>query len=254
MSTRSTNPTHVVQGEEISNCGHGTTMVEQERPAAVEEYVERLNNRYLEIKTKYQSGTGLEGHREEGMKANFEVLKQFWSEPKHARLIDATMVRFCVAYATESLLGGDMRKSYRLALLGIYLATWLKLGKDTFLEALRGMPVKSSNKQTVLDFQNSMSKIGTERELVLFLSKQIPCSCLDGDKKNAKQDPKTGRCSYCNKESPRMELKNCSRCKFVHYCSKECQIADWRAGHKKDCERYKREREQGAAYKAQLRR
>ncbi len=176
----------MVLGEEISECGHGSTMVEQERVVAVNWYIERLNNRYEEIKNKYQSGNELGGHRQEGMKANFEILEQFWSEQKHEKLIDAKTIRFIVAYATESALGGDRRLSYRLALLGTYLATWFKLGKDIFLEALRGKPVASCNQQIVMDFQASMGKIGTERGLALFLSKQIPCACLDEDNKNAK--------------------------------------------------------------------
>jgi hypothetical protein len=253
--SRPSNPTRVVLGEEISDCGHGSTLVEPERVVAVNWYVERLNNRYEEIKNKHQSGNELDGHRREGMQANFEVLEQFWSERKHVKLIDAKMIRFIVAYATESSLGGDRRLSYRLALLGTYLATWFKLGKDPFLEALRGKPVASSNQETMMDFQASMAKIGTERGLGLFLSKQIPCSCLDEDKKNAKETPKTGRCSYCNSEDrPKTELKRCSQCKAVHYCSKECQVKDWKAGHKKDCVECKRENEMRAAFKAQMRR
>jgi SAM-dependent MidA family methyltransferase len=30
-------------------------------------------------------------------------------------------------------------------------------------------------------------------------------------------------------------LKNCSRCKQVHYCSRECQAAHWKSGHKENC-------------------
>jgi hypothetical protein len=56
---------------------------------------------------------------------------------------------------------------------------------------------ESPNIQTMVDFQASLAKIGTDRGLVLFLVKQIPCSCLDEEKKNAKQAPKTGRCNYC---------------------------------------------------------
>ena len=45
-------------------------------------------------------------------------------------------------------------------------------------------------------------------------------------------------CDYCKKvqnvnESGR--LQRCSRCKAKLYCSKDCQTADWRAGHKLLC-------------------
>jgi hypothetical protein len=91
--------------------------------------------------------------------------------------------------------------------------------------------------------------------LGLFLSKQIPCSCLDEDKAKAKETPKTGRCSYCNSEDrPKTDLKRCSQCKAVHYCSKDCQVKDWKAGHKKDCALCKSENEKRAKFKAQMRR
>ena len=30
--------------------------------------------------------------------------------------------------------------------------------------------------------------------------------------------------------------KTCSRCKVARYCSRECQITDWRASHKHSCD------------------
>jgi hypothetical protein len=106
----------------------------------------------------------------------------------------------------------------------------------------------------MLDMQSSMKKMGTDRGLILFLAKQIPCSCLDEDKKNAKQAPRTGWCSYCNNENLGLELKKCSQCKSAEYCSKECQVADWKGLHKKHCKELERAREHSAALKAQTRR
>lgn len=40
-------------------------------------------------------------------------------------------------------------------------------------------------------------------------------------------------CSKCGKEGEK--LLNCARCKVQKYCSKECQVADWKA-HKKTCQ------------------
>lgn len=39
--------------------------------------------------------------------------------------------------------------------------------------------------------------------------------------------------SGCDKEG----TKRCSICKIVSYCSKDCQVADWRARHKKVCKK-----------------
>ena len=40
-------------------------------------------------------------------------------------------------------------------------------------------------------------------------------------------------CNNCNKTFEK--LLKCSKCKKVKYCSRECQIADWKK-HKKNCE------------------
>ncbi|EJK75315.1 hypothetical protein THAOC_02962 [Thalassiosira oceanica] len=45
-------------------------------------------------------------------------------------------------------------------------------------------------------------------------------------------------CAYCAKKAETGEkFKQCSKCKAQWYCSKECQVEAWRAGHKKDCKR-----------------
>jgi hypothetical protein len=31
------------------------------------------------------------------------------------------------------------------------------------------------------------------------------------------------------------KLLRCTRCKIALYCNKECQKADWKRGHKKEC-------------------
>jgi len=42
-------------------------------------------------------------------------------------------------------------------------------------------------------------------------------------------------CYYCNTDRPKSEIKRCSRCLLVTYCSKECQTASWKASHKYNC-------------------
>jgi len=45
-------------------------------------------------------------------------------------------------------------------------------------------------------------------------------------------------CANCSKEAkPGEKYKQCSKCKAQWYCSKECQVEAWRAGHNKDCKR-----------------
>jgi hypothetical protein len=131
---------------------------------------------------------------------------------------------------------------------------WFKLGSDIFFGGLQHVSLESPNIQVMLDFQASVRKIGCDHGLVMFLSKQIPCSCLEEDKNNAKQAPKKRGCNYCYSEDLKMELKKCSQCEAVKYCSKECQVADWRAGHKKECNGFKGLGQQNAVFRAQTRR
>jgi len=41
-------------------------------------------------------------------------------------------------------------------------------------------------------------------------------------------------CNCCKKEGKRTVMKMCGGCKRVHYCSKDCQLNDWKS-HKKTC-------------------
>jgi len=43
----------------------------------------------------------------------------------------------------------------------------------------------------------------------------------------------TSSCARCGVAGP--VLKACARCKAVVYCSRECQAAHWKAGHKGSC-------------------
>ncbi|TFY77154.1 hypothetical protein EWM64_g6857 [Hericium alpestre] len=42
------------------------------------------------------------------------------------------------------------------------------------------------------------------------------------------------KCSYCQKVYGRANLRKCSKCKFVRYCSKDCQAKAWPT-HKASC-------------------
>ena len=41
-------------------------------------------------------------------------------------------------------------------------------------------------------------------------------------------------CENCDKETSKMQ--KCSRCRLVRYCSRDCQLADWKE-HKKACKK-----------------
>ena len=45
-----------------------------------------------------------------------------------------------------------------------------------------------------------------------------------------------GVCAHCAAQAPSgTSLKSCSRCGIVLYCGRDCQLAHWKAGHKRSC-------------------
>lgn len=44
-------------------------------------------------------------------------------------------------------------------------------------------------------------------------------------------------CPTCGQEEQKLgEFKRCGGCKNVYYCSRKCQVRDWKAGHKQKCD------------------
>eukprot|EP00980_Cylindrotheca_fusiformis_P009376 scaffold2049_cov108-Cylindrotheca_fusiformis.AAC.2 len=79
---------------------------------------------------------------------------------------------------------------------------------------------------------------GGELVVTAFYAKRIPCSCLDEKHAALKALPKMSRCAYCRRIRLRSDLMLCVRCKFVHYCSEQCQRADWKNGHEELCTQF----------------
>ncbi len=76
--------------------------------------------------------------------------------------------------------------------------------------------------------------------LVKFFRHRIPCSCLDEKYEEVKNITKMGICynEHCNlhnRTTERSKTMYCSRCRSVTYCSRECQIANWKV-HKPHCD------------------
>ncbi|GAV08427.1 hypothetical protein RvY_18118-1 [Ramazzottius varieornatus] len=42
-------------------------------------------------------------------------------------------------------------------------------------------------------------------------------------------------CYRCGLNPHPVKVKCCSGCQYAHYCSKECQVADWTDRHKMEC-------------------
>ena len=44
-------------------------------------------------------------------------------------------------------------------------------------------------------------------------------------------------CAHCAADLPECKKSCCVECKAAYYCGRDCQMAHWKAGHKKDCVR-----------------
>ena len=74
--------------------------------------------------------------------------------------------------------------------------------------------------------------------LVKFFRKRVCCSCLDAKYEEVKAAAKMGLCFNLKCNLPRVErfkTMYCSRCRFVPYCSRECQTTHWKR-HQPDCD------------------
>ena len=76
---------------------------------------------------------------------------------------------------------------------------------------------------------------GCGRTLVKYLKERVPCSCLDEKYARLKPQPKTGLCSHCGERKDRKQLKFCTACESVQYCSHQCQALHWQTQHKEVC-------------------
>ncbi|CEL99263.1 unnamed protein product [Vitrella brassicaformis CCMP3155] len=48
----------------------------------------------------------------------------------------------------------------------------------------------------------------------------------------------SSRCAVCGRspDDSRHQFPRCNKCKLLHYCTRECQVKDWKGVHKEECE------------------
>ena len=101
---------------------------------------------------------------------------------------------------------------------------------------LRGQGLPESDKEAVKWIQKAADQGSAEAQQILEALKPIihskeAASVSSSELKSSSSTP-TG-CAKCGIITP--NLRACSRCKVVSYCSKECQAAHWKLGHKAAC-------------------
>ena len=62
------------------------------------------------------------------------------------------------------------------------------------------------------------------------------CCCVLQEFAEEYRQEQLPTCAGCGKHYERTALKRCSKCLGVAYCSRECQVAHWKGGHKQHCQ------------------
>uniref|UniRef100_A0A7S0VFI5 MYND-type domain-containing protein n=1 Tax=Hemiselmis tepida TaxID=464990 RepID=A0A7S0VFI5_9CRYP len=188
---------------------------------------------------------GLQDAQRSGMAAEFaeqavasmelNCWESFWSRPEHAKCVDEAMWTLTLSHAADAALDGNYSVSRSFIRLAMYLKAWHKLGRTEFLKALHSQPWGEDAAEVLSEMSDALHRTRTDRGTILFLQKQIGCGCMDALAGEAREEPKTGKCQFCEVQADKKKLYVCARCKKAEYCSKECQAKAWKAGHKLNC-------------------
>ena len=78
---------------------------------------------------------------------------------------------------------------------------------------------------------------GMDYDTIRFCAKHIPCKCLKTIYARVKSEPRLVTCNICMVTKERKDFYLCGNCRYIHYCSVECQRADF-PRHRELCFQY----------------
>ena len=148
---------------------------------------------------------------------------------KHKKLMSNPKFHPCV-----SAIGTDIfLKSYGSEAYPLY--------KEKQIRGVLGLGIRSKYMDCpfVADkekYQKYMRDIMTGRGIINVLDRETNnfCNCMKPYKEEAKTMEKSGLCYGCRQEFPKMQLKRCSGCLCIQYCSNKCMKKKWPT-HKQFC-------------------
>lgn len=160
---------------------------------------------------------------------------QVWNNDKYREMAVSILIR----------VGTNMLLSENADVVGaVFLARVITIlenynnGTNSLDVIVRGRRAQTK----MLDLNTSISS--GRRDGLKFFSKRVSCSCLKKMHQEVRRtQPKMGKCYGCSIEKERVALSVCSRCMLTRYCSRECQVSNWRE-HKKECDIFVKVHEQ----------
>jgi len=121
---------------------------------------------------------------------------------------------------------------------------YIELAEFAHTEFVRIHPLLAANGRVARYLMNEILNAGGYRRIIFeddYTYSLATQRALADEKPNALVElirgilsTRSQRCDACFK-IPTTSLSHCGRCNGTHYCGRECQIADWRAGHKDEC-------------------
>ena len=124
-------------------------------------------------------------------------------------------------------------------------AKWSRRAADQgYAEAQYNLGIMYHNGQGVLQdssnavfwFEKAASQGNDPAKLALGQLRLLQARASSADQPTSSNDARGGLCAHCSAQaSSGTSLKACSRCGVIFYCGRDCQLAHWKAGHKRSC-------------------
>jgi hypothetical protein len=109
-----------------------------------------------------------------------------------------------------------------------------QLEKTESVLSFRWCAASEIKRNITLDVAAAVPGLKTLKQLNKLTDKQIWDAIVESNKEMMGTSRRC--CNHCDKsEETWGDHKLCAHCKNACYCSKECQKAQWKAGHKKEC-------------------
>ena len=147
---------------------------------------------------------------------------------EYIRLMTTEQARISVKHIYDSLMATVSDKTRQLHTLSSF----------AMKEYAGGLAVEPYLLQKLIDGNDKLrNKIATSLKLRWVGDDNLKKKYRKA-KKNLKKEDIHKHCHGCGAPAPPNKgLKTCSSCRSVSYCSRECQVKDWKdGGHKKECQ------------------